>query len=106
MAVIGCGSIGLNAVQGGTAVLIGVYPDGASIEFPAGRFLEERKVIGCDLGSNRFPIDMPRLVDMYGDGRLDLDSLLPRRISLEEINDGSDAMRADDVIRTIIDFGP
>ncbi len=38
------------------------------------------------MGSNRFPVDMPRLVDFYMSGRLKLDDMISRRIKLADIN--------------------
>ena len=50
--------------------------------------LQEKKLQGSMMGSNRFRIDMPRYVDFYLSGKLMLDPLISRRIPLEEINDG------------------
>ena len=56
------------------------------------------------MGSNRFRVDMPRYIDLYLDGRLKLDELVSRRISLDEVNDGFDAMKAGEVARSVIMF--
>ena len=56
------------------------------------------------MGSNQFRTDMPRLVDMYLDGRLMLDEMVSARISLEEINEGFEAMKAGSVTRSVITF--
>ncbi|GIS19257.1 MAG: hypothetical protein CM15mP120_11730 [Pseudomonadota bacterium] len=45
------------------------------------------------MGSNRFRVDMPRFVDFYLQGRLHLDDLISRRIALEDINEGMDALK-------------
>ena len=58
------------------------------------------------MGSNRFRIDMPRLIEFYLQGRLQLDELVSARIRLEEINDGFDAMKAGGVARNVIVFAP
>jgi len=47
---------------------------------------------------------MPRLVDMYLDGRLMLDEMVSARISLDEINQGFEAMKAGSVTRSVITF--
>jgi S-(hydroxymethyl)glutathione dehydrogenase/alcohol dehydrogenase len=47
---------------------------------------------------------MPRYIDLYMDGRLKLDELVSRRIRLDEINDGFDAMRSGEVARSVILF--
>ena len=56
------------------------------------------------MGSNRFRVDMPRYIDLYLDGRLKLDELVSRRIALDEVNDGFDAMKAGEVARSVIVF--
>ena len=60
--------------------------------------------MGSNMGSNRFRVDMPRYIDLYLDGRLKLDELVSRRISLDEVNDGFDAMKAGEVARSVIMF--
>ena len=56
------------------------------------------------MGGNRFPVDIPRLVDFYLRGLLDLDSIVAERIPLERINDGFDTMRRGDAARSVIVF--
>jgi S-(hydroxymethyl)glutathione dehydrogenase/alcohol dehydrogenase len=48
---------------------------------------------------------MPRYVDLYLSGRLKLDELVSRRIALDEINEGFEAMRRGEVARSVIVFG-
>jgi S-(hydroxymethyl)glutathione dehydrogenase/alcohol dehydrogenase len=90
--------------RGGTATVIGMIPIGQSVEIPGYELLYEKKLQGSNMGSNRFRVDMPRYVDLYLDGRLKLDELVSRRISLDEINDGFDAMKTGEVARSIITF--
>lgn len=56
------------------------------------------------MGSNRFRVDMPNLVDRYLAGRLPLDEMITRRIGLDEINDAFDDMLAGRVTRSVIVF--
>jgi S-(hydroxymethyl)glutathione dehydrogenase/alcohol dehydrogenase len=56
------------------------------------------------MGMNRFPVDIPRLVDFYMSGALDLDTIIARRIPLDRINEAIDDLRAGDVARTVITF--
>jgi len=90
--------------NGGTATVIGMIPMGQSIELPGYEFLFEKKIQGSNMGSNRFRVDMPRLIDLYLDGRLKLDELVSRRLRLDEVNDGFDAMRSGEVARSVIIF--
>ena len=90
--------------KAGKTVLIGLMGLEERISLPFGHFIAERQVMGCDMGSNQFRTDMPRLVRFYMDGRLDLDSMLTARLPIERINDGLDSMKRGEGIRTIIDF--
>jgi S-(hydroxymethyl)glutathione dehydrogenase/alcohol dehydrogenase len=91
--------------KGGTATIIGMIPEGQRIELPGSEFLDEKKIQGSNMGSNRFRVDMPRYVDLYLNGRLKLDELVSARIDLDQINDGFDAMRRGEVARSVIAFG-
>ncbi len=89
---------------GGTATIIGMIPVGQSVEIPGHAFLQEKKLQGSMMGSNRFRVDMPRFIDLYLDGRLKLDEMVSARISLDEINDGFEAMKKGEVARSVIVF--
>ena len=90
--------------MGGTATIVGMVPFGEKIELHGWDFLRERKIQGSSMGSNRFRVDMPRLIELYMQGRLHLDEWVSDRISLEQINDGFRAMKEGRVVRTVIDF--
>ena len=90
--------------KGGVTVMIGLMALEQKIELPYGHFIAERSVKGCDMGSNQFRTDMPRLAKLYMDGRLNLDDFLTARLPLTEINEGFAAMERGEGIRTIIDF--
>jgi S-(hydroxymethyl)glutathione dehydrogenase/alcohol dehydrogenase len=90
--------------KGGTATIIGMIPEGQKIELEGSEFLDEKKIQGSNMGSNRFRVDMPRYVDLYMSGRLKLDELVSERITLDEINQGFDAMRRGAVTRSVIAF--
>ena len=89
---------------GGTATIIGMIPVGTQVELHGPEFLMERKMQGSNMGSNRFRVDMPRFVEFYLQGRLHLDDLISRRISLEEVNDGIAALETGEVARSVIIF--
>ncbi len=90
---------------GGTATIVGMVPFGEKIELHGFDFLRERKIQGSSMGSNRFRTDMPRLIDLYLQGRLHLDDWISDTIKLEEINDGFKAMKEGRAVRSLIDFG-
>ncbi len=89
---------------GGSAVVIGMVPEGQTLEIDASELLYEKTLTGSNMGSNRFRIDMPRLVEFHLDGRLKLDDMISRRIDLDDINDAFDEMRAGHVARSVIVF--
>ncbi len=90
--------------RGGTANIIGMIPIGQSIELPGFAFLGEKKIQGSAMGSNQFPVDMPRLVDMYMAGKLKLDEMVSRRIKLEQVNDAFAEMKRGEIARSVIVF--
>jgi S-(hydroxymethyl)glutathione dehydrogenase/alcohol dehydrogenase len=67
-------------------------------------FLTERKLQGSNMGSNRFRIDMPKYIDFYLQGRLNLDDMISQRRKLEDVNDAFRAMKAGEVARTVLMF--
>ena len=89
---------------GGTATIIGMIPVGQKVELSGPMFLSERRIQGSNMGSNRFRIDMPRYIDYYLQGRLNLDDMISRRGKLEDVNDAFRAMKAGEVARTVLMF--
>jgi S-(hydroxymethyl)glutathione dehydrogenase/alcohol dehydrogenase len=90
--------------RGGTANIIGMIPVGTMIELHGPDFLGEKKIQGSFMGSNRFPVDMPRLVDAYMAGKLKLDELISRRIKLEDVNSAFDELKRGELARSVIVF--
>jgi S-(hydroxymethyl)glutathione dehydrogenase/alcohol dehydrogenase len=90
--------------RGGTANVIGMIPVGEKISLMGAAFLGEKRIQGSAMGSNRFPIDMPRLVDFYMSGKLKLDEMISRRLKLEEVNSAFDEMNRGEVARSVIVF--
>jgi S-(hydroxymethyl)glutathione dehydrogenase/alcohol dehydrogenase len=90
--------------HGGTATLIGMIPVGTKIELHGPDFLKERRIQGCMMGSNRFRIDMPRLIEFYLQGRLHLQEMVSARIGLGEIYEGFATLKRGGVARSVIVF--
>jgi S-(hydroxymethyl)glutathione dehydrogenase/alcohol dehydrogenase len=91
--------------RGGTTVLVGVVPMFDMVPISACDLtLQEKKITGSYMGSNRFRFDMPRYIDFYLDGRLFLDEMISSRIPLEEVNTAFDKMRSKEVARQVIVF--
>ncbi|HYM31473.1 MAG TPA: Zn-dependent alcohol dehydrogenase [Candidatus Cybelea sp.] len=91
-------------MPGGTATVVGMIPVGTKIELHGPDFLRERKIQGSAMGSNRFRVDMPRLVEFYLQGRLHLDHMVSGRLKLEQINEGFATMKTGNIVRQVIAF--
>jgi S-(hydroxymethyl)glutathione dehydrogenase/alcohol dehydrogenase len=89
----------------GICTLVGAISPGQKIELVAGHFYVEKQIRGCFMGSNRFQIDMPRYLELYRQGRLNLDEMVSRRGRLEDVNEAFRAMEAGEVTRTVLTFG-
>lgn len=89
---------------GGTATIMGMIPVGQKIELSGSSFLMEKRIQGSSMGSNRFRVDMPRLVDFYLSGKLHLDEMISKRIKLEQVNEAFEDMEAGAVARSVIIF--
>ncbi|WP_397399211.1 Zn-dependent alcohol dehydrogenase [Phenylobacterium sp.] len=90
--------------RGGTANIIGMIPVGQMISLMGAAFLGEKRIQGSLMGSNRFPVDMPRLVDSYMAGKLHLDDMISRRIRLDQVNEAFEEMKTGAVARSVIVF--
>ena len=90
--------------RGGTANVIGMIPVGVNIELHGADFLAEKRIQGSIMGSNRFPVDMPRFVDFYMSGRLKLDDMISRRIKLDQVNEAFDELKKGELARSVIVF--
>jgi S-(hydroxymethyl)glutathione dehydrogenase / alcohol dehydrogenase len=90
---------------GGTTTVVGVVPFEEVIPIKGSSLWGERRLQFTNMGTNRFRVDIPRYVSLYLSGRLKLDNLISRRISLEDVNDAVDALRTPgQVIRSVITF--
>ncbi len=91
--------------RGGTATILGMMPLQHSVGLSAMDLLSGKKLQGAIMGGNRFPVDIPRLVDFYMRGLLDLDSIVAETIPLSQINEGFEKMKKGDAARSVIVFG-
>jgi len=89
---------------GGTETVVGMVPPGVKIELNGVDFLREKRIQGCMMGSNRFRIDIPRLVEFFMQGRLKLQQLISQHLRLEQINEGFALLQTGGVARSVINF--
>lgn len=94
--------------KGSTNVVIGAYPADATLELPAGGFHRVGKILKGSFYGDVNPFnDFPRIAELYLSGKYDLDSLIIRKIKLEDINVAFDAFhdpKAKNMGRYIITF--
>jgi len=90
--------------RGGTATILGMMPLDHKVGLSAIDLLSGKKLQGAIMGGNHFPVDLPRLVDFYMRGLLDLDSIIAERIPLEGINEGFEKMKQGHSARSVIVF--
>lgn len=90
--------------RGGTATILGMMPLSHKVGLSAIDLLSGKKLQGAIMGGNHFPVDLPRLVDFYLRGLLDLDSIIAERIPLEAINEGFEKMKGGHAARSVIVF--
>ena len=88
----------------GLATLVGAIPPGQKIEFDPNHLFVEKRLQGSFMGSNRFHLDMPKYLDLYRQGRLNLDDMISKRAPLTAINEAFRAMEAGEVTRTVLTF--
>lgn len=87
----------------GAITIVGLPRPGDRIQVPADEFFSEKKLQGSKMGS-QFRRDIPWYCEMYLAGRLMLDELISERISLDEINDGMQALGQSELARSIVVF--
>jgi S-(hydroxymethyl)glutathione dehydrogenase/alcohol dehydrogenase len=89
--------------RGGTTVVVGAPRADSAVTLPGfSLFYDEKKLLGCVYGSAQVRRDFPRFIGLVESGKLDLSSMVSRRIALDEINDAFRAMESGEVIRSVI----
>jgi S-(hydroxymethyl)glutathione dehydrogenase / alcohol dehydrogenase len=90
--------------RGGTATILGMMPLAERVSLGAMDLLSGKKLQGAIMGMNHFPVDLPRLVDFYLRGMLDLDTIIAERIPLSQVNEGFEKMKGGASARSVIVF--
>jgi len=86
----------------GTSVIIGVAESGKEISTRPFQLVTGRNWRGSAFGGARGRTDVPKIVDWYMDGRIDIDSLITHTMPLEKINEGFDLMHRGESIRSVV----
>jgi S-(hydroxymethyl)glutathione dehydrogenase / alcohol dehydrogenase len=89
----------------GTVVVVGMAEWQATVPLRVADLVwNEQRLIGSRMGTTRLQVDVPRLVDLYLEGRLKLDELITARYPLERINEAIEAMERGEALRNVIVF--
>ncbi|MFN6978947.1 MAG: zinc-binding dehydrogenase, partial [Gemmobacter sp.] len=88
----------------GQSIIIGVAPAGAVIETRPFQLVTGRVWKGTAFGGARGRTDVPRIVDWYMDGKIEIDPMITHILPLERINDGFDLMHRGESIRSVVVF--
>ncbi|HZZ92225.1 MAG TPA: Zn-dependent alcohol dehydrogenase [Usitatibacter sp.] len=90
------------ARPGGQVVILGKVQVDRQVAFRFGSLMGEKRITRSSYGGARPARDFPWLARLYLEGKLRLDELVTARLPLERINDGFDAMRRGEGVRTVV----
>ncbi|MBX7081416.1 MAG: S-(hydroxymethyl)glutathione dehydrogenase/class III alcohol dehydrogenase [Nannocystaceae bacterium] len=88
----------------GQSIIIGVAGAGKEISTRPFQLVTGRVWKGTAFGGARGRTDVPKIVDWYMDGRIQIDELITHKLPLARINEAFDLMHAGTSIRTVIEF--
>ena len=86
----------------GRSIIIGVAEAGAEISTRPFQLVTGRKWEGSAFGGARGRTDVPKIVDWYMEGKINIDDLITHRLKLEDINKGFDLMKSGESIRSVV----
>jgi S-(hydroxymethyl)glutathione dehydrogenase/alcohol dehydrogenase len=93
------------ARPGGAAVIVGLHAALTTVPIPAATLvLQNKRLLGSFAGSIRPKLDLPKLIELYRAGKLQLDQLITKRYALEELPQAFEDMEAGTIARGVITF--
>jgi S-(hydroxymethyl)glutathione dehydrogenase/alcohol dehydrogenase len=88
----------------GESIIIGVAPAGAEINTRPFQLVTGRVWRGTAFGGASGRTDVPKIVDWYMDGKIEIDPMITHKLKLEDINHGFDLMHEGKSIRAVVEF--
>jgi S-(hydroxymethyl)glutathione dehydrogenase/alcohol dehydrogenase len=88
----------------GQSIIIGVAGAGQEIATRPFQLVTGRVWKGSAFGGARGRTDVPRIVDWYMEGKINIDDLITHVLPFEQINEGFDLMRRGESIRTVVTY--
>jgi S-(hydroxymethyl)glutathione dehydrogenase/alcohol dehydrogenase len=86
----------------GESIIIGVAGSGQEIKTRPFQLVTGRVWKGTAFGGARGRTDVPKIVDWYMEGKINIDDLITHQLPLEKINDGFDLMHKGESIRSVV----
>ncbi|MFN3763990.1 MAG: S-(hydroxymethyl)glutathione dehydrogenase/class III alcohol dehydrogenase [Aliihoeflea sp.] len=86
----------------GESIVIGVAGAGQEISTRPFQLVTGRTWKGTAFGGARGRTDVPKIVDWYMDGKIEIDPMITHTLTLDEINKGFDLMHAGESIRSVV----
>jgi S-(hydroxymethyl)glutathione dehydrogenase/alcohol dehydrogenase len=86
----------------GQSIIIGVAAAGEEISTRPFQLVTGREWKGSAFGGARGRTDVPKIVDWYMEGKINIDDLITHTLPLERINDGFDLMKSGESIRSVV----
>jgi S-(hydroxymethyl)glutathione dehydrogenase/alcohol dehydrogenase len=88
----------------GVCTIAGVAGKGETLDIVPRFLITGRRVCGSSFGGVKGRDQVPELVQLYLDGKLDVDPFISNRMPLDEVNQAFESMERQDGIRTVIEF--
>ena len=88
----------------GTSIIIGVAPAGAEISTRPFQLVTGRNWRGTAFGGAKGRTDVPKIVDWYMEGKIEIDPLITHTMPLDDINTAFDLMHKGESIRSVVIF--
>jgi S-(hydroxymethyl)glutathione dehydrogenase/alcohol dehydrogenase len=89
----------------GLCTVAGVAGKGETLNVIPRYLITGRRIAGSSFGGVKGREGVPRLVELWMDGEIDIDPFISHRITLDQVNHGFELMEAQDGIRSVIGFG-
>jgi len=88
----------------GTSVIVGVAGAGQEIRTRPFQLVTGRNWKGTAFGGARGRTDVPKIVDWYMDGKINIDDLITHVMPIDDINKAFDLMHSGESIRSVVTF--
>jgi Zn-dependent alcohol dehydrogenase len=91
----------------GALVVVGMPPDGVTGTYDPGWLAGlNQRILGSKMGTSVIARDVPALLERYRAGEVELDGLISRTFTLEQVNEAIDEVRSGSALRNVIVFDP